>query len=278
MHLQQILTPHDIVESSSLLFQKSLVVTKRGLASFPYDNEEDQRHIRKISRRRFAWEGRLLQLPHAPLEVWVDPLLSDELLYYLALGDYEHSHLTLIEEMVRAGDRVMNVGGGAGICAARLAQCAKTCVVVVEARKDLEALILNNLKINQLECQFVHGALHDDVPDGTALSMTVCDNLWFSSLSGQVPGNQIQVPSIRWETLMKQHTPDVVLLDIEGSETSIKFDTDHKPRVILMEIHTPTLGTDVTCQVIQHVIDCGYRVVNVAAQTWAFERRVMQKP
>ena len=264
----------DIVgTSSSLLIEKSLAVSKRGLNSFPHDNEEDQRNIRKISRQRFAWEGRMLQLPHVPLQVVVDPLLSNELIYYLALGDYEQSDLEMIERMVRPGDKVMDVGGGAGICAARMAQCAQTPVVIVEARSDLKDLIFANLAANDLEGEFVQGALCDSVPDGTEVHFTMCENLWFSSLDGQTNGTKISTPSIRWFTLMERYTPDVVLIDIEGAETDLDFNTPHQPRAIAVEIHTPSIGSQKTCDVIQRIIDSGYRVVDVASQTWAFEKR-----
>jgi FkbM family methyltransferase len=266
-----VITSSDLIQSNTLLYQKSLAISGRGLSSFPHDNEEDARLIRKIGRWRSQYEGCALQLPNAPLQILLDPLLTDDLVYYLALGDYEQSDLDMIEKSVREGDRVLDIGGGAGVCAARMAQCARNKVVVVEARDDLHELIVKNLNLNGLTGTVVHGAVADDVPSGTLVEFTMCKNLWFSSLDGGTEGIKIQAPSITLEELYNDHTPDVVLMDVEGAETRLNFDTTHKPRALIVEIHTPSIGTETTCSVIQGIIDVGYRLKNVAAQTWLFE-------
>lgn len=173
---------------------------------------------------------------------------------------------------VKEGDKVLDIGGGAGVCAAWIAHCAKNAVVVVEARDDLKDLIERNLALNGLTGTVVHGAVADNVPDGTPLEFTMCKNLWFSSLDSHTEGTKITAPSISLNTLYNAHTPDVVLMDVEGAETRLSFDTVHKPRVLIIEVHTPSIGSVKTCEVIQTIIDAGYRLKDVAAQTWAFER------
>lgn len=272
MRNASVITSSDLIESTTLLFQKKMAISGRGLASFPHNNEEDARLIRKVGRWRNQFEGAALQLPNAPLQILMDPRLTDDLVYYLALGDYEQSDLEMIEQTVREADRVLDIGGGAGVCAARMAQCAQGPVVVVEARDDLEDLILKNLELNGLTGTVVHGAVADDIPSGTMVEFTRCENLWFSSLDGAQNGEKIQAPSITLEKLYNDHKPDVVLMDVEGAETRLNFDTTHKPRALIVEIHTPSIGSENTCTVIQNIIDVGYRLKNVASQTWVFER------
>ena len=268
-----VVTSSDLIESNALRYQKSLAISARGLASFPYDNEEDIRLIRKVGRWRKNFEHAVLQLPNIPLHIHMDPLVSDNLLYYLALGDYEQSDLDLIEQVVQPGDKVMDIGGGAGVCAAYMAYRAQTPVIVVEAREDLHNLIERNLRLNALNGDIVHGVLADDLPEGQMVSFNSCENLWFSSLDGEEAGQKIEAPALNLNSLYNTYQPDVVLMDIEGAETRLNFNTTHKPRHLIVEIHTPSLGGFKTCEVIQNIIDCGYTVKNVLSQTWLFERK-----
>lgn len=244
----------------------------RGLASFPVESETDRLGIACVSAWRADHVDGTVCLPHAPIQIALHPLLSDDLVYYLLIGDYEQNDLDLIEQYVRLGDRVLDVGGGAGVCAIRMGQRAQTEVVIVEPRKDLFGMIEHNLRLNEVAGKMVYGALTDRVPLGTRLPFTVCDNLWFSSLTPNATGKIVQVPSLTLEHLYHTYQPDVVLLDIEGGETHLNFATQHRPRVVMMEIHTPFIGNKATCQVIQRLADQGYRVINMKAQTWVFER------
>lgn len=257
----------------TLFAKKSPAVLSRGLASFPQDSEADRLFIQFVrERRQEVGADTILQLPNVPLGVRLHPILSDDLVYYLALGDYERSDLDLIERAIRPGDRVMDLGGGVGVCAARMAQLAGTPVVVVDARADLESIIDDTLHLNGLQGLFVHGAVCDNVPDGTDIAFTVCSNLWFSSLDSHVEGQPIIAPSRTLGSLYDAHRPDCVLMDIEGAEVSLDFNTQHRPRELVIEIHTPSIGTAVTCQVMQRILDAGYRLEDVAAQTWWFTR------
>lgn len=272
MHNNTHLLASDIVDNRTLLFEKSLNISGRGLASFPYDTEEDKQFIRRIARKRSHWEGRILELPNVPIRILINPLLSDDLIYYLALGDYEQSDMDMIQKYVKENDKVMDLGGGAGICAVRMGQCSLSEVVILEARDDLKDLIEHNCDLNSVRCHVIHGVVADHVPQGTMLEFTLCDNLWFSSLEGTTQGRNIQAPSITLEQLYQSHTPDVVLMDVEGAETKLNFSTTHRPRVLIVEIHTPSIGSEQTCKVMQNIIDAGYRLKDVASQTWVFEQ------
>lgn len=271
--MTEILTSQSLIDSSALMYEKQLVINKRGLASFPYNTEEDIRLINKIKRRRDQLNNHILQLPRLPLSIYLDPLLTDDLIYYLALGDYEESDLFLLKKYIQKGDRILDVGGGAGICACAMAYYAQNKVYVVEARQDLKNLIYNNLELNNLHGEVIHGVVVDDLPENSYINFVQCQNLWFSSLEGTTEGTVIQAPVLHLDTIYSQVKPHVVLLDIEGAETRLNWNTQYKPRHIIIEIHTPSIGSEQTCSVIQKIINAGYFLKDVSSQTWVFENK-----
>lgn len=266
------ITANDLIESNVLKYQKDIEISNRGLASFPKNNEHDERNINKINRTRHKYKDCILSLPNIPIDIIIDDLVSSDLIYFLALGDYESADMHLIEKCVRKNDRVMDIGGGAGICACWMAKCAENEVVVIEARQDLKLLIEKNLEINNLKGKVINAALtHKN--DGT-IQFWARKNLWYTTIEDQEEVKDsflVTAPSIKLEKLFDDYKPDVVLIDIEGTEQFLDFNTNHKPRNLIIEIHTPNFGGEITAKIIQNIINSGYEVKNILSQVWLFE-------
>lgn len=253
------------------LSRKADEVARRGLGGWAAPTDDDRAGTAAMAGLRAASATPLvLRLPHVPLRVRLHPAISDELAYYLAVGDYEQHDLSLLAGLVRPGDRVLNLGGGVGVVAAWSATLSRAPVAVVDARADLLDIIADTLSLNGVEGSCRHAAVHDGVPDGTSLAFTVSPALLFSSLDA-TDGVPVEVPSVTLSTLLGLHRPDVLIVDIEGAERHMALrDWPHRPRVILMEIHTPSLGTRALCDVLTRLTAAGYRVTDVGWHTWVF--------
>lgn len=273
--------------SESEMADKRREIGKRGLGSWPVAGLRDlvmiervgawRKAARREARRRHiegdaAWP--LITLPVTGLETAAWPELSDDIVYYLLIGDYESSDLDILSRAVRKGDRGVVAGGGIGLRAAWLARLAGTQVQAIEAREDLLARIQATLAMNQVEGVAVHGALVQE--DGGVAEIGVGDSLWFSSvaLAGQAGLRTVQAPGIGLRRMCETMRPDVLLIDIEGAEAELDFgDMTPHPREVIMEIHTPSLGSSETCRIAQGVLDAGYGLVDLIGQTWWFSRR-----
>lgn len=257
------------------LIQKRLEIEGRGLNTFPVPSSLDLKAINRLSDyRKSLSDGGWVALPHLDLSIPLHSVVTDELLYYLLINDYEKSDLDLIAKSVRKGDRVVDVGGGIGLCAAVMARLAGNEVVVVEAQPQLIPVIQQTLSINGLAGQVIN-AVMSGAKDET-LEFGVSDNLWFSSLDmvEDASSLKIQVKTIGLAEVCDRFRPDVLLMDIEGAEASLDFPgTPWLPRDLIVEIHTPSFGGEVTCNTIQNIVDAGYRIVDVKSQSWLFTKK-----
>lgn len=271
-------SPHHTFTSpfgSAELELKQQEIFRRGLGSFPTKSATDLSGIRRVAQARAQLpDDAVINLPGTGLRLMARAIISNELLYYLMVGDYERPDLDLLTLAVRKKDRVVDAGGGVGVCAAWMASLAESKVVVIEARDDLAPYIHETLAINGLKGEVVHAALCDGGPDMVELG--VGDNLWFSALAlaGQQGLRTILAPRISLAEACEKFSPDVFLMDIEGAEALLDFSSMKKPpRELIIEIHTPTLGSQKTARIVQDVIDAGYKIRDIRSQTWWFSRR-----
>lgn len=73
--------------------------------------------------------------------------------------------------------------------------------------------------------------------------------------------------------LLYEHRSDVLVVDIEGRETSfVGLPIADHVRCVLMEIHTPGIGTAETAEVASWLADQGFGMADVRRYAWAFVR------
>lgn len=262
-------------------------IEARGLGAWPVPGKRDLALIEQVggarreacdeaARRGLTGDERWprIALPWPDLQTAAWPELSDDIVYYLLVGDYESPDLGILGRAVRRGDSVAVAGGGIGLCAAWMARLAGTPVQVIEAREDLLVRIRATLAMNQAEGEAHHGAL--TAQGGGEVAIGVGDSLWFSSmaLAGQPGTRRVLAPGRGLDDVCQAWHPDVLLVDIEGGEAALDFGSvSARPREVVMEIHTPTLGSVETCRIAQGLFDAGYRLADLVGQTWWFSRR-----
>jgi hypothetical protein len=105
----------------------------------------------------------------------------------------------------------------------------------------------------------------------------VADEPWFSTLfvdsQRDTPKHKVDVPALDFRAILAKCMPTVLFVDIEGAERNLFAQPlPHLPRLIMVEIHYPFLGSVDATRVVRNVIDLGYRPLEVHGWTHVFER------
>jgi len=266
--------------SASFLEAKLEEVRRRGLLSYPPIAEDESEGIRVLSRLLPLLRAPIrIRHPHHDLELALPALLGARMIYLIAAGDYEQTDLELILRWVRAGDTVLELGGGAGLTTALLAKTTQRPVTLVEPDVRLFPSIAEQVRLNGGQVEFVEGCVGADCREGT-VPFLLADAPWFSTLfsSSQpdTPKHEIRVNALDFRALLEQHRPSVLFVDVEGAEQNLfAAPLAWLPRLILIEVHYPLLGSLGGARVVQHIVSLGYRLLELDGWTHVFERDPM---
>ena len=170
--------------------------------------------------------------------------LGPPLIEALQAGRYEHTEAAALERHLQAGDRVLDLGAGAGYLsclAARIVGAEN--VTAVEANPDMIAAIRGNLDDNGAgEAKLIAGAIVPDLHPGETVRFRRNAAFWAAALAeeGAQEGGRIsEVAALRLGPLLAEYRPSVVVMDLEGAEVLL---SDHiwpdHVRLLIMEIHT----------------------------------------
>lgn len=262
------------------LDDRRAAVGARGLMGYPTESAEERREILAFARLWDVLDAPVvIRHPHVDLRLTLPPILGPRLAYLIAIGDYEWTDLELIEAHVRAGDRVMELGGGAGVTAALAAKVSGQPVVVAEADDRLFDMIRGNVEGNGGAVTFEHGVVAAGQGGGT-IDFYLDEDPWISSTSPAAQGRddaparrKITAPVRGLDELLATHRPTVLMIDIEGGERELlRAPFAHPPRLVLVEIHTPHFGERAGAETTQALIDHGYRLIDQRGWTYAFSR------
>jgi FkbM family methyltransferase len=256
-------------------------VYARGLMLYPRVSEHEEREVEAFARLFDALDSPfVVRHPMVDLRVELSKVLGPRVAYLIVVGDYELTDLELIEAHVRKGDRVLELGGGAGLTAALCARVSGQPVAVAEADDRLIPLIRRQVELNSGAVSFEHGVVLGGAgPDHVDFFLD--EDPWVSSVEPEAGGREgsrerrkISVPVLRLDTLLTRHRPTVLMVDIEGAERELFLSPlSYAPRLIIIEVHTPHYGERVSAQMIQRIVDLGYRLVDQKGWTCVFERR-----
>jgi FkbM family methyltransferase len=264
------------------LDDRRAAVLGRGLMQYPIEDADEQREIAAFARLWDVLDGPVvIRHPHVDLRLELPPILGPRLAYLIAIGDYELTDLELIQAHVRAGDQVMELGGGAGVTAALAAKISGAPVVVAEADARLFPMIRANVEGNGGIVRFEHGVVIAGGGHGDgSIDFYLDDDPWISSTEPAAggrtdapPRRRVSAPVLGLDELLAQHAPTVLMIDIEGGERELlRAPMARPPRLVLVEIHTPHFGERAGVETIQALTDRGYRLIDQRGWTYAFSR------
>lgn len=186
-----------------------------------------------------------------------DAVLSDKIAAKLANGRYEANEAKAAQMRLRPGKRVLELGAGLGYIASLCAGITgPENVMTVEANPDMLEVIRNNLDQNGFQAaSLIHGAVGKAVKSNQAVGFEEKPAFWAGRLADQnsKPEAIVNVPLLSLHTLLRNHRPHVVIMDIEGAEQHL-FDLPWPGFVqnVIMELH-PGQYSD---HVIKKIVDC----------------------
>jgi len=174
----------------------------------------------------------------------------------LERGTYEEDEAHAAKKRIKQGFRVLELGAGLGlvsnICAAR---AGAENVLSVEANPAMVPVIRANLDGNGHEkARLIHGAVTGGDGGGDIAFQANAAFLGGAlARDGAKPAELVDVPKIGIRSLIARHSPQVVLMDVEGAEAEL-FDAPWNPqlRFLILELHPPRYPA----AVIKRIVDC----------------------
>lgn len=156
---------------------------------------------------------------------------------------YEQAEQVLLQQAVRPGDTVLEIGAGIGfigLLSARLAGPAGR-VVSYEANPRLQPVIEANYALNPLRPELRMRAI---TPDGADVTFHIGDNVVSSSLYQRAETQSaVTVPSDALDRALADLAPDVLVMDVEGAEVDLLAQGDLAPvRAAVIELHPHVVG------------------------------------
>lgn len=182
----------------------------------------------------FTIEGVRLDIP--------DRMLVPPLRAALEEGRYEGQERRALRNHLRAGDRVLELGAGAGLLAVLAARVVGAgAVTTVEANPEMLDSIRANLRENgQKGVRLLHGAAVPDEAAGGAVEFHVHPGFWSASLAPnpRLKARRHAVPALGFHELVRDARANVLVCDIEGGEEFL-FDSPLPEglRLVVIETH-----------------------------------------
>jgi FkbM family methyltransferase len=192
-------------------------------------------------------------------------VISERMHSVLASGRYEKTEIQLLRNILRKGDRVLELGAGVGVVSAVAAQTiGAENVTAVEANPGLIPVIKETHRLNGFaKISLIQGAA---VPNPTTKTVPFYqrENFWASSLDlreGEHASTQAsaETPLVDLNALLKARQPTVIVIDIEGGELGIFDGVDLAGvRSVIMELHPRVYGLDGVNAVFTTLSDQGF--------------------
>lgn len=271
------------VARRAFLDAKRREIHGRGLMSYPVSSELEEHEVEAFARLFDVLDGPItIRHPHVDLRLELGAVLGPRISYLIAIGDYELGDLELLDVHVAKGDRVVELGGGAGLTAAFNAKRTGNAVVVAEPDERLFPVIRRQVELNGGAVSFEHGVvMARSASSPSTIDFFIDEEIWFSSMKEAVEAHglersrkKVTVPVLDVNAIFSKHTPTVAMIDIEGAERELfAAPLVHKPKKILIEIHSPHYGEKAAAETVQSIVDQGYRMIDQKGWTVVLEKR-----
>jgi FkbM family methyltransferase len=187
-------------------------------------------------------------------------------------GVYEEHECDIVERIVRPGDRILEIGAGIGLVsllATRLAGEGQ--VLSCEANPALEPLIRANYALNGWTPNLRMGAV---AASAGKVSFHQNDNLLSSSrIDRKLAGKTITVESHSMDDLLATHAANIVIMDVEGSETELLARADLSiVTSIIVEMHPHIVGQQEIDKLLAKLKTDGFVVNDQRHKTFLLQR------
>lgn len=185
-----------------------------------------------------------------------DSIATPALIERLQIGHFEADEAAAARARAAPGMKVLDLGAGLGFVSSILARrVGAENVLAVEANPAMVPVLRGTLdRDGHRAARVMHAAVTGGEGRGTARFHVPRAVLGASLARPDAPRSElVEVPSIGIETLIYEHRPDLVMMDVEGAEARL-FDQPWNPelRILVLELHPPRYGP----RAIKRIVDC----------------------
>lgn len=180
---------------------------------------------------------------------------------------YESHERQLVRGLLAPNDQVLEIGTGIGFVSLLCARlCGPQNVVSYEANPLLEQVIRNNYALNGMTPNLRMRAI---TTDGEPIAFFRSDNIVSSSTKERGGhAEKMSVQSDRFDDVLAEHRPDVVIMDVEGAEIELlSSSTLSGVKHIVVEIHPHITGEDKVAAMLQALQNKGFKLKVEAHKT-----------
>lgn len=186
-------------------------------------------------------------------------------------GTYEEPERILIREALQPGDRVLEIGGGIGFVSLL---CAKICgaanVLTYEANPRMIETIQRNYSLNGMAPTLRAKAI---TARDREVTFFVNDNIISSSLHERKDGRAQTVPADPLDEVIAEWKPTVIVMDVEGAETSILPASNlDGVKTLILELHPHIVSEAAIAAMKGHLQKLGFRETRTIHKSTFFLR------
>jgi FkbM family methyltransferase len=190
----------------------------------------------------------------------------------LVRGDYEMPERRAVSQLLRPGDRVLEIGSCVGVVALTAARIVGADNVLAFEPNPMAAKVAReNFALNALTIELMTTAV--GVEDGT-LDLRVASDSWLGA-SGrrQFDGRTVATPMRSISSVVADFRPSVLVIDTEGMEEELLPACPLSGvRALVVEVHPDVIGADGVARLGRHLSECGFalndRLSSGDTQTW----------
>ena len=178
-----------------------------------------------------------------------DSNLTSQLRTRIVNETYEEPEISLVRKMIRAGDRVLELGSGMGLVSLHIASiCGSDNLRSIEANRHLIDVARTNGSINGFSFDIRHGFASTEA-QSTVKSFYIDSNFLASSGSRHTAvGHAVTVPQIDVAEEANKFGATAIVADIEGAEEhALRGSYLSSISTIVVELH-PTIISTQACE------------------------------
>ena len=191
----------------------------------------------------------------------------------LVRGDYEMPERLAVSQLLRKGDRVLEIGSCVGVVAMTAARIVGADNVLAFEPNPLAAAVARqNFALNRLPIELADAAVGAE--EGT-LELRVASGSWLgASARRQFEGRTIAMPKRSIADVVTKFKPSVLVIDAEGMEEELLPACPlARLRALVVEVHPDIIGAAGVDRLDRHLRDGGFARVDSLShgdtQTWA---------
>ena len=219
----------------------------------------------------FEIDGIKLEIP--------DDCLSPQLTASLESGRYEGTESHALKRHLVPGDRVVDLGAGAGyLCTLAARIVGGQNVLGVEGNPAMAPVARANLRRNgAANGTILHGAVVGDDFKGDTVRFLARQAFWAGSIdeTSDTRDRHVDVPVLRLGDILKRHEPSLVIMDIEGAEADLAgYPWPDHVRMVILEVHTNRYPPAALHSIFNGFFEVGFTYCpwGSRAETLVFER------